>query len=239
MEPETIEEIPYEEHLGANRQYLRDVMLGVNDGLVSIFLLVVGVVGGGLDSGQVLLAGIAGALAGAVSMASGEYIATKSQEEVIEGEMALERRHFQTHRPRELDELREMLGEFGLEGDLLEQVVAKIDEDDESLMKAMLALEFGAIDTERRSPIKAMLLSGIWFAIGSLPAILPFVFVDSADTGLWIAAVLSSIGLFAVGITKTKMTRGRPIVSGLENLGVAAVGAAVSYGIGSFVGSVT
>ena len=80
----------YEPHIGASRQYMRDIILGVNDGLVSTFLLVSGVVGGGLSSTDVLLTGVAGALAGMISMAIGEYLATKSQEEVFDAELALE-----------------------------------------------------------------------------------------------------------------------------------------------------
>ena len=76
---------PYEEHIGASRQYMRDIILGVNDGLVSTFLLIAGVVGAGLDATAVLLSGLAAALAGMVSMATGEYLATKSQEEVLRG----------------------------------------------------------------------------------------------------------------------------------------------------------
>ena len=72
-----------EEHLGASRQYWRDIILGVNDGLVSTFLLVAGVAGGGLLSRDILLTAIAGAVAGAVSMAAGEYVATKSQNQVL------------------------------------------------------------------------------------------------------------------------------------------------------------
>lgn len=73
------------EHLGKHRQYWRDIILGVNDGLVSTFLLVAGVAGSGLSSTDILLTAIAGALAGAVSMAAGEFTATKSQNEVLKG----------------------------------------------------------------------------------------------------------------------------------------------------------
>ena len=103
----------YTPHIGESRQYWRDIILGFNDGLVSVFLLVVGVVGGGLDTAQVLLTAIAGTLAGAVSMAAGEYLATKSQDEVLEAELALERIHLRDHRDMELDQLREMFDEAG------------------------------------------------------------------------------------------------------------------------------
>ena len=80
----------YEPHIGASRQYMRDIILGVNDGLVSTFLLVSGVVGGGMTSAQVLLTGVAGAIAGMISMGTGEYLATKSQDEVFAAEMELD-----------------------------------------------------------------------------------------------------------------------------------------------------
>ena len=102
-DPGTLEYVP---HIGESRQYWRDIILGVNDGLVSIFLLVAGVVGGGLDASQVLLTAIAGSLAGAVSMASGEYLATKSQDEVLEAELTLERSHIINFKDQELDQLR-------------------------------------------------------------------------------------------------------------------------------------
>ena len=102
-QPEMVEYVP---HLGETRQYWRDIILGVNDGLVSTFLLVVGVVGGGLNSDQVLLTGVAGAIAGAVSMAAGEYLATKSQDEILAAELELERTHIEHFREDEIAQLR-------------------------------------------------------------------------------------------------------------------------------------
>jgi VIT1/CCC1 family predicted Fe2+/Mn2+ transporter len=222
----------YRPHTGPARQYVRDIILGVNDGLVSIFLLVVGVVGGGLTGKQVLLAGVAAAIAGAVSMASGEYIATKSQEEVFDREMMLEREHLTYHRDVERQEVRDMFGDLGFPPDDVERIVEIVDADDEAFLKVMMALEFGVVDTERRSPITAMFMSGMLFLVGSLPSILPFVFVEDPHAGLWIAAIGSGIALFVVGALKTVATHTNPIVSGLENVAVAGAGAIVSYGVG-------
>jgi VIT1/CCC1 family predicted Fe2+/Mn2+ transporter len=224
---------PYVEHQGAHSQYVRDIILGVNDGLVSTFLLVVGVVSGGLSTSAVLLAGVAAAIAGAVSMAAGEYIATKSQEEVFEGEMALEREHLTHHRERELDELREWFTEMHLEADDVAKIVASLDQDDDAMMKVMMALEFGVVDSQRRNPYTAMVMSGVLFVLGALPSVLPFAFVDDPNAGLVIAAILSGIALFAVGAVKTLATRGNPVRSGLENLTIAVGGGIVAFAIGS------
>lgn len=212
---------------------MRDIVLGVNDGLVSVFLLVVGVVGGGLATREVLLAGLTGGLAGAISMAAGEYIATKSQEEVFDSEMKLEREHLLYHRDKELDEVREMFGDMGLPPAQVEDVVAALDADDDSLIKAMMALEFGVVEKERRSPYRAAIYSGLLFIAGSLPTVLPFVFVDSTGRGLLLAGIGAGIALFAVGAAKTLTTRKNPIWSGLENVAIATVGAGLAYAVGS------
>ncbi|MBM3695617.1 MAG: hypothetical protein FJW79_06770 [Actinobacteria bacterium] len=223
----------FTEHLGRSRPYLRDAILGVNDGLVSMLLLVAAVVGGGLNTRQVLLTGIAGAIAGAISMAAGEYLATKSQDELFEGELALERRHIREHRAAELHELADRLGRIGLAGELQERVVEHFGRDDDSLLKVMTALEFGVVESERRRPYTAMYLSGLLFALGSGPPVLPFVFVKDTHLGLLLAAVGTALALLAVGAVKTWATRGRPVRAALENLAVATLGGALAYGVGT------
>lgn len=227
--------LEYEPHLGESRPYWRDIILGVNDGLVSVFLLVVGVVGGRLSARQVLLAGIAGAIAGAVSMAAGEYLATKSQAEVLEAELRLERQHLAEHRQMEVDQLRDMFRDMGIAEEDLDGVVAAFDRSDESMLNAMKALEFGVVDTEVRSPVTAMTLSGVFFLVGSAGSVLPFVFADTTATGLFWASALTAIGLFAVGVVKASVTRSSRIHSGLENLLIAGLGAVAAWWIGRLV----
>lgn len=222
----------YTQHLGRNRQYLRDIILGVNDGLVSMFLLVAGVVGGGMSTRNVLLTGVAGAIAGAISMAAGEYIATKTQEEVFEGELALEKEHIRDFRQDELHELTDLLEDIGLEGPLRDEVVDHFAADEKALLKVMTALEFGVVETERRSPYRAMFISGGLFLAGSLPSVLPFAFVANPSTGLWIATLGAVLGLLVVGAVKTWATRGDPLRAALENLLVAAGGGGLAYGVG-------
>lgn len=227
----------YTPHIGESRQYWRDIILGVNDGLVSIFLLVVGVVGGGLDSSQVLLTAVAGAIAGAVSMASGEYLATKSQEEVLEAELALEREHIRDHREMEVGQLREMFTDMGIREEDIEPVVSAFDRSDEALLNAMKALEFGVVDSERRSPYLAMVLSGVLFLAGSIPSVVPFMFIDRPGIALIYASVLALAGLFAVGVVKARVIKGNWVLSGLENLVVAGIGGVLAWFVGDVVGS--
>jgi VIT1/CCC1 family predicted Fe2+/Mn2+ transporter len=147
--------------------------------------------------------------------------------------MKLEREHLLYHRDKELDEIREMFGDMGLPPAQVEDVVTALDADDESLIKAMMALEFGIVEEERRSPYRAAIYSGLLFIAGSLPTVLPFVFVESTGRGLLFAGIGAGFALFAVGAAKTVTTRKNPIWSGLENVAIATVGAGLAYAVGS------
>lgn len=227
----------YVPHIGQTRQYWRDIVLGVNDGLVSMVLLVAGVVGGGFDTHQVLLTGAAGAIAGAVSMAAGEYLATKSQEEVLDAELSLERDHIRDFRQMEVDQLTGMFSDMGLADKPLAQAIEAFSSSDEVLLNAMKVLEFGAADSERRSPYRAMAYSGMLFMVGSAPSVVPFMIADTTGVGLAWAGILAAIGLFAVGFFKARVTRKNPIISGLENLVIASIGGVIAYTVGYLIGS--
>jgi len=223
----------YRPHVGPSRQYMRDIILGINDGLVSVFLLVAGVVGGGLVARDVLLTALAASAAGAISMAAGEYIATKSQEEVFDSERELEIEHLQYHRDHEIQEIRDMFGEMGLGVEDVERIVVALDQDDDAFLKVMMALEFGVVEEERRSPYTAAAISGLLFLAGSVPSVLPFFFVESTGFGLFIAAIGSGLALFGVGVVKTFVTRKNWVWSGTENVLIATAGALISYGVGA------
>ncbi|HSR44223.1 MAG TPA: VIT1/CCC1 transporter family protein [Acidimicrobiia bacterium] len=222
----------FTEHLGKHRQYWRDIILGVNDGLVSMFLLVAGVVGGGMATRNILLTAVAGAIAGAVSMAAGEYMATKSQDEVFQGEIELEREHIRDFRDDELHELRDLLDGIGIDGDLREQVVQHFNGDDESLLRVMTALEFGVIEEERRSAYAAAGMSGGLFLLGAAPSVIPFAIVNTPGPGLVAAGIGSVTGLLIVGAIKTWATRGKPLRAAVENLLIAGAGGGLAYWIG-------
>lgn len=211
---------------------MRDVILGVNDGLISTFLLVAAVVGGGLDATQVLLTGVAGALAGMISMSIGEYLATKAQDEVFDSEIALEKIHLRDHRQHEKDQLSDMLANMGLDGDDLSTVVDIIDSSDEAMLNMHAALEFGVVDGERRNPYAAAVASGFLFLLGALPSVIPFAIWDNTATALLAAAVLAGIGLFFVGAVKTLQTKKSWLLSGLENLILGLAAGVLSFFVG-------
>lgn len=166
----------HEDHLVKSRQYYRDMVLGVNDGLVSTFLLVAGVVGGGMNVEATLLTSISGAIAGAISMFAGEYVATKSQNEVMEGEIKLEHEHITNYHQEEMRELSSLFNLIGIPGSsphlchanvadstahssnitssakearkLRRRMTQYYGSNPDALLKIMIALEFGVIDGE-------------------------------------------------------------------------------------------
>jgi vacuolar iron transporter family protein len=212
--------------------------LGVNDGLISTFLLVAGVAGSGLSNTDILLTAIAGSLAGAVSMASGEFIATKSQNDVLQGEIGLERTHIRDFKREELAEVIQHLQLIGIPPDkseLRNRLISHYENDSDALLKLMVALEFGVVEDEMRSPIAAALVSGFLFFLGSLPSLLPFVAkAQTPQTSLVVAAVATTTPLFLVGGIKTWATRGKCWTAALENLAVAGCGGILAYSVGKF-----
>ncbi len=245
------------EHLGKHRQYWRDIILGCNDGLISTFLLVTGVVGGGMSNNGTLLTAISGSVAGAVSMFAGEFIATKAQDEVMQGEKKLEENHIVMYRDDELNELTDLLKVIGIPpssrksySDISDDRITDMDEEDSTetklhemlldyykgnpnaLLKIMIALEFGVIDGERRNPLMAGLTSMFLFFIGSLPSIIPFALSERTQDGLFAASIGTSVGLFSVGVAKSLATRGSLLRAGFENLLIAGMGAVAAYSVG-------
>jgi len=246
----------HNEHLQKTRQYYRDMMLGVNDGLVSTLLLVAGVVGGGMDVTSVLLTAISGAIAGAISMFAGELVATKSQNEVMRGEIKLEQGHIANYHTQEMQELSTLLALIGIPessqnlSDLpvnseLSQSSSQEDihelrrlikkyyaANTDALLKLMIALELGVVDGEVRSPFVAGATSFGCFIIGSLPSALPFAFVSTSSMGLLISGVTTAVGLCIVGVLKSWATRGNFLISAIENLSITVAGGGIAYGIG-------
>ena len=226
----------WEEH-NDQIHYIRDVILGMNDGLISIYLLVVGLVAAGRSNEEILFAAIAAAIAGAISMSIGEYLSTKSQEEVYQAEIERERLHIKHYREHELAELYELFEELGFDRETQEKVVGILDKDDDNLLRFMSLIEFGREPgEEKRVPYRAMVIIASVFLLGSLASIIPFLFLSiNIWVGLAIASILTFIGLFAVGAIKTFQTNTSRIKAGGENLLLAAVGAVISSGIGFFV----
>jgi VIT1/CCC1 family predicted Fe2+/Mn2+ transporter len=217
------------------RNYVRDVILGFNDGLVSVYAIVAGVAGAGQSASTVFIAGVAASVAGALSMGIGEYLSTKSQAEYYEAERNLERKHIREYPQLERQELKEFFEAKGLDEADAERVVAKLERDPERFLDVMMQEEFGQTRELQRSPWRASGVIMAAFAVAAVLPILPFAFLD-AWTGLWAASGLAVCGLLAAGAIKAWVSGLAKWKSALEMAALGVAAALITYGVGRLVG---
>lgn len=214
---------------------LRATVFGVNDGLVSNFSLVMGVAGGTSDNGVVLLAGIAGLVAGAFSMASGEWISIRSQRELYENELRIEREELRAFPEEERDELEMIYRAKGVSPDAAHTLVDTLMHRDDVALDTLAREELGLDPTTLGSPWVAAGSSFAAFALGAVLPVIPFLF-GSGTAATIVAAVLSMLALFGVGAATSIFTGRHAGRSGLRMATIGGVVAAVTFGIGTLVG---
>jgi VIT1/CCC1 family predicted Fe2+/Mn2+ transporter len=220
----------------AVRNYVRDLVLGFNDGLVSVYAVVAGVAGAAFGTREIAIAGMAAATAGALSMGLGEYISTKSQAEYYAAEAQRERDHIRRYPKLEREEVQEMLEAKHYPPELVDRIAQHVVDDEDRFVEFMMREEFGVGQESERSPWIAMGLVMLAFVVGAVLPLLPFLFGLSPTRGLWIASVLSLAGLFAAGALKASTAGLRPWRSAVEMTALGALAAVVTYGVGLLFG---
>ena len=230
---------PADHHRDVTGGWLRPAVFGAMDGLVSNFALMAGVAGAAAATGagqkSVLLAGLAGLAAGAFSMAAGEYVSVASQAELAEQEFENERIELRRNAEGEAKELAQIWVRRGVDLELAEEVARQLGRNPEAALEVHAREELGLAPGELPNPWVAAGSSFLAFALGALIPLLPFLV---GATNLIPAAVLSVIGLFAAGAVVSRVTARSWWFSGLRQLAVGVLAAAVTYGFGHLVGGV-
>lgn len=219
----------------AVRNYVRDLILGFNDGLVSVYAIVAGVAGAGLGSREIAIAGLAATVAGALSMGLGEYLSTKSQTEYYAAEAERERDHIRKYPKLERQEVHEMLEKKGYPPALVGQIADHVIADEQRFVDFMMREEFGVGEESERSPLIAMGLVMLAFVVGAVLPLVPFLLGIGATAGLAVATVFSLSGLFAAGAVKGRTSGLRWWKTGAEMMLLGALAAAVTFGVGLLV----
>ncbi|HEY2525800.1 MAG TPA: VIT1/CCC1 transporter family protein [Candidatus Binataceae bacterium] len=214
---------------------LRDLMLGLNDGLVASFAVTSGVAGAFASSRIVVMAGLAEMLGGAVSMGLAAFISARSQIEFYHSEIERERDEIQRWPEREREEVRTIYRGKGFGGELLERIVAHITADPERWSDVMMREELGMAVESFDKPLRSALTVGLSYFAGATVPVLGYLFVP-AHQGLIISVVATVGTLFAVGAAKTIITARSWWRSGLESMAIGIAAAAVTFGAGSFFG---
>lgn len=214
---------------------LRAAVFGVNDGLVSNLSLVVGFAGADPEPRLILLAGVAGLLAGSFSMAAGEYVSMTAQREIFERQIALEREELRSAPEQEQEELSLIYQAKGVPAADANLVASRLMADPEAALDTMAREELGLDPDELGSPWGAALSSFVSFTAGAILPVLPYFFLAGV-TALVLSAVLSGLGLLAVGAAITLFTGRAPWFGAARMLAIGAAAAAVTYTVGRLIG---
>jgi VIT1/CCC1 family predicted Fe2+/Mn2+ transporter len=223
-------------HRSVGGNAIRAAVLGGNDGLVSNFSLVMGIAGATANQASILLAGLAGLLAGALSMSLGEWISVKSSQELYENQMQLEMDELLTNPAGERKELMLIYMAKGIsEADaskIVDELMSDIPRAHEVLVKEELGINAEEL---KGSAVEAASSSFILFAIGAIIPVFPFM-LTTGVTAIILSTVASALGLFLIGAAITLFTGKNVWFSGLRQVGFGLAAAAITYGIGELIG---
>jgi VIT1/CCC1 family predicted Fe2+/Mn2+ transporter len=214
---------------------LRAAVFGVNDGLVSNMSLIMGFAGASADADVILLAGLAGLLAGASSMAAGEYVSMRAQRELFERQIELESAELAVTPEEEQEELALIYRAKGLPQQQAEDLARRLIQDRGAALDTLVREELGLDPGELGSPWGAAIGSFLAFGVGAFLPVIPFFFGASAAL-IATSILLAGLALFGVGASLSVFTGRNAVLSGGRQLLIGAVAAALTFALGSLIG---
>lgn len=213
----------------------RASVFGVSDGLVSNMALILGFAGSGVDSSVVRLAGLAGAVAGAISMAAGEWVSITSQNDLIQREVEVERREIVHNPDYETEELAELYEIQGMSPERAAAAAADVMREPEVALSVHARQELGVDPAALPSAIRAAVLSLVCFLFGAVLPLVPW-YVGSGSTAAWTSLIIGTIAAAVVGGLVARFAE-RPLWYGiLRQVGIVLVACGITYAIGELVG---
>jgi VIT1/CCC1 family predicted Fe2+/Mn2+ transporter len=220
-------------HTDVSGGWLRPAVFGAMDGLVTNIALIAGVGGGGVAPRSVVLTGVAGLVAGAISMGLGEYTSVRSQNEQVAAEVAKERRELERHPEAEARELADAWVARGLPRHLAQQVADVVKRNPEEALRVHVREELGIDPDERPSPWAAAISSFVFFSLGALVPLLSYL---AGFASLWLALAVGGLGLFLAGALVARFTNRSWWVSGSRQLLLGAAASVATYLVGRLIG---
>jgi len=224
-------------HKGYGGGNLRAAVFGVNDGLVSNASLIMGVAGAAASPGVVLTTGVAGLLAGALSMAAGEYVSMRSQREMFEYQIGLERDELHEYPEEEAEELALVYQARGMHIEEARRVARELVKNEEIALDALAREELGLNPDDLGSPWGAAVFSFLAFSIGALAPLVPFFFGLPLDRAVLAAACVAGVALFLVGTALSLFTGRSALLGGLRMVLIGSGAGAATWLIGHWLGA--
>ena len=232
---EPLPPLPEKHHRDVQGGAARAAVFGVSDGLVSNVAIVLGFAGANTTAGLVRLAGLAGLIGGAVSMAAGEYISMKAQSELLERELEMERLELRRRPEAERSELVQIYRSRGIDEATADQLATALSRDPELALQTHAREELGIDPESLGQPVSAAASSFVTFSIGASIPLIPY-FFTTGTAALVTAVLLGVVAALTVGALLARFT-GRPMgLSAARQLLFSAIPAAATYAIGSAVG---
>ncbi len=214
---------------------IRAAVFGMNDGLISNASLILGIAGANAGNQFIFLAGLAGLLAGASSMAAGEYVSVRSQREMLEYQLALEKSELELYPEEEAAELALIYQARGIPKDEAEKIANLLIKDPEKALDTLAREELGINPSDMVSPLGAAISSFVAFAVGAFIPLIPYA-CSSITDNLSITIGLTAISLFSVGSILSIFTQRNALWSGLRMLLIGGAAGALTYVVGSWFG---
>ena len=219
-----------EKHLKSS-DLLRDVVIGMSDGLTVPFALAAGLSGAVDQSSIIVIAGIAEIAAGSIAMGLGGYLAGKTEQDHYRSEVKREYDEVENLRHKEIEETKEFFANIGLSPALQEQATAEISQDKDRWVDFMMKYELGLEKPDPKRATKSALNIGISYAAGGIIPLSPYFFIDSSAEALKVSAIATLLCLFIFGFFKSKMTGVNPFLGALKVMLIGAVAAAAAFGV--------
>ena len=221
-------------HRDVSGGWLRPTVFGAVDGLVTNASLIAGVGGGGVSAHAIVLTGVAALVAGAFSMGTGEYISVTNQNELVHAEVALERQMLDRFPAAEQDELAGYFRNYGADPDTAARMAAAVSQDPGTALWVHTREELGVDPHELPSPLLAGMASLLAFSLGALLPLLPYLL---GFPMLAVSLAITAVALVTGGAAVGRLT-GRPMLrSGLRQLALGGIAIAVTFTVGSLIGS--
>jgi vacuolar iron transporter family protein len=219
-----------EDHLTSS-DFLRDIVIGMSDGLTVPFALAAGLSGVVANSNIIVIAGIAEIAAGSIAMGLGGYLSGKTEQDHYINEEKREHYEVEHLRAREIEETKEFFANIGLSKSLQEQATEEISKDKNKWVDFMMKYELGLEKPDPKRATKSALNIGISYIIGGIIPLSPYFFIANASSALKYSVIATLICLFIFGFTKSKITGINPLVGAVRVMLIGALAAGAAFGI--------
>ncbi len=225
-----------EKHLTSS-EFLRDIVIGMSDGLTVPFALAAGLSGAVNDSHIVVIAGIAEIAAGSIAMGLGGYLSGKTEQDHYINEEKREYHEVENLREREIEETKEFFSKIGLSKELQDKATAEISQDKKQWVDFMMLYELGLEKPDPKRATKSALNIGLSYIAGGIIPLLPYFFIANSAEALRYSFVVTLICLFIFGFGKSKITGVNPWSGALKVMLIGTVAAAAAFGIAKLFGA--